>query len=209
MTVEELIQILAEDVVEGSKALLGATLVRGNMRGRIVETEAYRHDDPACHAFGKRAMKNMALWGQPGNSYVYFTYGNHWMLNVVAHREGEAAAVLIRAAEPLEGISDMQINRGLEDVRNLLSGPGKLARSFNVTSKDNDLPLFDCASPLFIEPALRPLDNIIEGPRIGIAEGKWHEVPWRFVDGERLQWVSKPLPPATRPGKSRNTFRKV
>ena len=208
MTAEELIHILANDVVEGAKLLLGATLVKGPMRARIVETEAYRHDDPACHAFGKKAMKNMALWSHPGNSYVYFTYGNHWMLNVVAHEHGEAAAVLIRAAEPLEGIGEMQANRGVEDIRNLLSGPGKLAKAFGVTSKENDLPLLQTEQNLHIMPAKEMVKNIVEGPRIGISEGKWHEVPWRFVDGDRLEWVSKPLPPATRPGK-RNPSRKV
>ncbi len=204
MTNLQLLQILEEDVVEASKVLLGATIVKGDMRARIVETEAYRHDDPACHAFGRKAMKNMALWSRPGNSYVYFTYGNHWMFNVVAHAENEAAAVLIRAAEPLDGIGLMQANRGVEDIRNLLSGPGKLAKVFGITSTDNDRPLFEENQDLHILPAENPVTNIVEGPRIGISEGKWHEVPWRFVDGDRLEWVSKPLPPKTRPGKMRN-----
>ena len=216
MTNPELLSILAEDVVEASKALLGATLIKGEMRARIVETEAYRHDDPACHAFGKKAMKNMALWSHPGNSYVYFTYGNHWMLNVVAHKHGSAAAVLIRAAEPLEGIGIMQANRGVEDIRNLLSGPGKLAKAFGVTGADNDLPLIGVeesgslgVGDLRIVAPLEPVSHIVSGPRIGISVGKWDEVVWRFVDGDRLEWVSKPLPPGTRPAKSRNSRRGV
>ncbi len=209
MTADRLLAILEGDVVEASKALLGATLVRGALRARVVETEAYRHDDPACHAFGKKAMKNMALWSRPGNSYVYFTYGNHWMFNVVAHAENDAAAVLIRAAEPLEGIGAMQVNRGVEDVKNLLSGPGKLAKAFGITSADNDLPLFDGSKEIHILPAEKAVVNIVEGPRIGISEGKWHEVPWRFVDGDRLEWVSKPLPPKTRPSTTRNNRPRV
>jgi DNA-3-methyladenine glycosylase len=207
VTEAELLDLLRVDVVEAAKALLGAIVVRGPMQARIVETEAYRHDDPACHAFGRSAMKNMALWSEPGNSYVYFTYGNHWMLNVVAHPRGAAAAVLIRAAEPLTGLEEMRENRGVEDIRNLLSGPGKLAKAFGVTAQDNDRPLFAGEGLHLLVPDT-PVETIVEGPRIGIAEGKWHDVPWRFVDADRLEWVSRPLPPATRPAPSRNRRRK-
>ena len=85
-------QILQQDVLKASPALLGWELVRGNLRARIVEVEAYRHDDPACHAFGKSKMKNMALYASPGLAYVYFTYGSHWMLNVVTGEAGWVAA---------------------------------------------------------------------------------------------------------------------
>jgi DNA-3-methyladenine glycosylase len=116
---------------------------------------------------------------------------------------------LIRAAEPLEGIGAMQAKRGVEDVKNLLSGPGKLAKAYGITSLQNDLPLLDPHQDLHLIPPAERVQNIVEGPRIGISEGKWHEVPWRFVDGDRLEWVSKPLPPGTRPGKSRNSKRNV
>lgn len=197
MTRPEIVDLLRTDVVAGAKALLGGTLIYGHLRARIVETEAYSWDDPACHAYGRSKMKNMALWSHPGNSYLYFTYGNHWMLNVVAHEHGDAAAVLIRAAEPLEGIEEMRKNRGVEDARNLLSGPGKLAKAFCLDGRFNDQPLFG-DSDLHIELATSPVANIEVGVRIGIAVGKGELTPWRFLDGDRLEWVSRPLPPHLR-----------
>ena len=199
MTWQTLRDALAADVVEGSRLLLGATLIKGGMSARIAETEAYHEDDPACHAFGKSRMKNMALWSHPGNSYVYFTYGCHWMLNVVALEHGVAAAALIRAAEPLTGLDEMRRNRGVDDPKQLLSGPGKLARAFGLDASWNDLPLLGPeAGELRIEPAHTTPERIEIGVRIGIAEGKGHETPWRFLDGSRLEWASRPLPPELR-----------
>jgi DNA-3-methyladenine glycosylase len=205
MNVDDLLGVLREDVVEAARALVGATLVKGDMRALIVETEAYRHDDPACHAFGRQRMKNMALWGEPGNSYVYFTYGNHWMFNVVAHERGDAAAVLIRAAQPLAGIEAMLARRPTTP-ENLLSGPGKLAQAFGIDSALNDLCVVTTAvdAPIRIEPRSGQDPKIAAGPRIGIAEGKWHEVPWRFIDVDRLNWISRPLPPQFRRQNKRN-----
>ena len=206
MTEAELIGILTNDAVEGSKALLGAVLVKGAMRAQIVETEAYRHIDPACHAYGKTKMKNMALWSAPGNSYLYFTYGNHWMLNVVAEPEGIPAAVLIRAARPLGGIGEMQANRGRERIHDLLSGPGKLAQAFGLNASNNELPLIGPeATQLRIMPADKAVENVLSGPRIGIAVGKWHDVDWRFMDGENVEWVSRPIPAELRKNKKAAT----
>jgi DNA-3-methyladenine glycosylase len=180
--------ILGHDVVQAAKALIGATLVRGTMRARIVETEAYRHDDPACHAFGKQKMKNMALFGTPGTAYIYLAYGNHWMLNVVAHASGDPAAVLIRAAEPLEGLDEFRRNRSTDD-HSLLSGPGKLARAFGIDMSENGRDLLT-SEGLHIETAGCGNQRIVATPRIGIREGKWHDVPWRFLDADRLEWTS-------------------
>jgi DNA-3-methyladenine glycosylase len=191
---ESLRDILERDVVEASRALLGWELVRGNLRARIVETEAYRHDDPACHAFGKTKMKNMALYAEPGVAYVYFAYGNHWMLNVVAHPEGEAAAVLVRAAQPLSGLEEM-FERRPKAARqdDLLSGPGKLAAAFDISRAQNMIDLLDPSSELHLEPGEEP-QKVVTGPRIGIALGKAHDYPWRFMDAYALRWVSKPWP---------------
>jgi DNA-3-methyladenine glycosylase len=193
-TYQDLRTTLEHDVVEASRAILGWDLVRGNLRARIVETEAYRHDDPACHAFGKKKMKNMALFARPGMAYIYLAYGNHWMLNVVAHPEGDAAAVLIRAARPLSGLDEM-FDRRPKAVRevDLLSGPGKLAAAFGITGVENMVDLLDPTSELHIEPG-EPPKEIIVGPRIGIAVGKAHELPWRFMDEGEMQWISKPKP---------------
>jgi len=194
MTFEALRDLLRRDVVAAAPALLGATLVRGAIRARIVETEAYRAaDDPACHAYRKTTMRNMVMFGEPGYAYVYLNYGMHWMLNISAHPEGDAAAVLIRAAEPLAGIEEMRANRpGIADAE-LLTGPGKLCRALGITRDDNGVDLLDPSTQLRIEPG-EPVLTVVTGPRIGIAEGKGHEIPWRFMEADRMQWVSRPRP---------------
>lgn len=186
----DLRKLLARDVLRAAPALLGTYLVRGPLRARIVEVEAYRSaDDPASHAYRSRTKRNDVMFGPPGRAYVYFNYGVHWMLNVVAHAEGNAAAVLIRAAEPLEGLDLMRTNRGVDDVHNLLSGPGKLCKAFGITAEDNGRDLFEGAFRL--EPGEKP-KQILAGPRVGITVGTEH--PWRFMDAGRLEWVSRPRP---------------
>lgn len=195
MTQEELRDHLRNDVVAAAPLLLGTTLVRGNLRARIVEVEAYRADDPACHAYRKTKMKNMVMFGASGYAYIYFNYGVHWMLNITAHEAGIPAAVLIRAAEPLAGLETMRANRGVSADTELASGPGKLAKAFGITNLDNGADLLTPSDKgLHILSAEQPVINIRALPRVGIAEGKWHDVPWRFVDGDRLKWVSKPRP---------------
>lgn len=191
MSTEELLALLAKDVVEAAPALLGATLVRGAMRARIVEVEAYRSDDPACHAYNGRTPRTEIMFGPPGFAYVYFNYGVHWMLNVVCHEVGDPAAILIRAAKPLAGLEQMRLNRDVTRDRDLLSGPGKLAKTFGITGADNGLDLLGHGD-LLIVPAEAQVENVVAGPRVGIAVGKWHDVPWRFVDGDAREWMSRP-----------------
>jgi DNA-3-methyladenine glycosylase len=127
LKVVNLREVLRTNVELGAQALLGWNLVKEDMEAQIVETEAYTWDDPGCHAYRKERMKNMAMYGQAGTSYVYFTYGNHWMLNVVADEDGTPGAVLIRAAMPVQGIDEFRKNRPLiTKDRDLLSGPGRL-----------------------------------------------------------------------------------
>ncbi len=187
---------LEHDVLQAARALLGSTLVRGGCRARIVETEAYRaEDDPACHAYRRRTPRNETMWGDPGRAYVYLNYGMHWMLNVAAHEPGRAAAVLVRAAEPLEGLEAFREARpGVVD-RELLNGPGKLCRAFGITRADDGVDLMAPLSDLRIEAGAETVE-IVAGPRIGIAVGQ--ELPWRFADATRLPWVSKPPPPRWR-----------
>jgi len=190
MSSEELLSILRADVVEAARALLGSILIRGEMQARIVEVEAYRSDDPACHAFNGRTPRTEIMYGPPGFAYVYFNYGVHWMLNVVCHDAGDPAAVLVRAAVPMEGLDQMRANRGVPRDRDLLSGPGKLAKAFAITGADNGIDLLSGQSNLRLIPPEVATSNIVAGSRIGIAEGKWHDVPWRFIDGDAIAWTS-------------------
>ena len=183
----ELIEVLRTDVVLGAKMLIGWELVRRDRRARIVETEAYRYaDDPACHAFGRTVMKNMAMFGEPGRSYVCLCYGVHWMLNVVAHPVGDGSAILLRAAEPLAGWPDPHVS---------LAGPGRLGSAFELSPADNSVDLLNELGDLRLEPGATAYGQeaeIVCGPRIGLAIGKAHDRPWRFADSQRLKWVSKP-----------------
>jgi DNA-3-methyladenine glycosylase len=139
-----------------ARRLLGCILVRvldGElMAGRIVETEAYFPvNDPACHAHRGMTERNRVMFEQGGVAYVYFTYGNHYLLNAVTGRAGRPAAVLIRAIEPVEGLAQMRANRaGRADVE-LTSGPGKLAQALSITKELNGADLTD--SPLMIAAA--------------------------------------------------------
>ncbi|MFB6077329.1 MAG: DNA-3-methyladenine glycosylase, partial [Candidatus Nanohaloarchaea archaeon] len=124
--------------------LLGHDLVHGEMRGRIVETEAYRGaDDPASHAANGRTARNAPMFGEPGTAYVYVAYGIHTMLNVVTGEAGEPSAVLIRAVEPGDGVDRMRENRDADDLTELCSGPGKLCEAFDISTADNGSDLLD------------------------------------------------------------------
>lgn len=192
---DDLRDVLHANVLKASRALLGCYLVHGRMRCRIVETEAYRaKDDPACHAYRSRTARNDVMFGEPGRAYVYFSYGCHWMLNIVAHPEGDAAAVLIRAAEPLEGLEEMATNRGLSlpyKAADLLSGPGKLCQAMGIHRGHNGYDLLDPNGPLRLEPG-DPPRKVVRGVRIGITQGA--DFPWRYMDADRLHWVSRPRP---------------
>ena len=195
MPQQPLSHVLGLNVLQAAEALVGSTLVRGGRKARIVETEAYRaEDDPACHAYRRRTARNETMWGAPGRAYVFLNYGMHWMLNVSAHEPGRAAAVLVRAAQPLEGLDEFREARpGVADL-DLLRGPGKLCRAFGITRADDGTDLLDALSDLRLEPG--DPTPLVSGPRIGIAVGQ--DLPWRFADASRLQWVSKPVPPRWR-----------
>jgi len=163
----------ARDTVVVAKALLGQLLVStvGGRRclARIVETEAYvGPHDPACHAAGwRRTARTETLYGPPGRAYVYFTYGMHWCLNVVTEPPGFPAAVLLRAAEPLEGLATMRRRRGPVADLALAAGPARLTQALGVARRLDGHDL--TAGPLWIA-AGRPVParRIATGPRIGI-----------------------------------------
>ena len=185
---------LRRDVLVAAPKLLGAILRFGELSARIVEVEAYRTpDDPGCHAHRGQTPRNASMFGEPGSAYVYFTYGNHWMLNVVAHEPGTAAAVLIRAAEPLTGLEFMRERRpkAIRD-EDLLSGPGKLTAAFGIDRSLDGTDLLG-HGPLTLEPGPAP-NHILIGTRIGLATGKGDDFPWRFMDADRMRWVSRPHP---------------
>jgi len=172
------------DTLQVARELLGKTLVRDwqgrRLTGRIVETEAYvGQADSACHAARGRTKRNAVMFGPPGHAYVYFIYGMYHCLNVVTEAEGFAAAVLIRALEPLEGLAVMREQRRNRSDRALTSGPGKLCQALAIDRQLNGVDL--CAGgPLYIE-AGEIAGEIVAGPRVGIrADPQDLAAPWRF-----------------------------
>jgi DNA-3-methyladenine glycosylase len=169
--------------------LIGATLLVDGVGGTIVEVEAYDHEDPAAHGFGGRTARNASMFGPAGHAYVYLIYGLYWCLNFVCEPEGVANAVLIRALEPTAGIAAMQQRRGMEDVRLLCAGPGRLCEALGVTRAHDGLALDRRPFRLFARPHDVP---IAIGPRIGITKAA--DKPWRYgLAGSRF--LSKPFRP--------------
>ena len=158
-----------------ARSLIGATLLVDGVGGVIVETEAYDREDPASHSFSGPTPRNQAMFGPPGRSYVYRSYGIHWCLNVVCREEGHGAGVLIRALEPTSGLARMRERRGLDDLRQLCSGPGKLGQALGITHDLNGCRL-DRKPFRLLAPA--PDIAVVSGPRIGISRAI--DVPWRF-----------------------------
>lgn len=174
-----------QDTREAARKLLGQLLVRTlptgeTLSGVIVETEAYLKDDPACHAYTGQTPRNAMMFGPPGQTYVYFTYGLHMMLNLVCAPAGTAEAVLIRALEPRDGIETMRLNRGgILETKQLTNGPGKLAQALALTRLDhNGLSITDPTSELRVLPHEIPPFEIVETTRIGISRGA--DLPWRY-----------------------------
>jgi DNA-3-methyladenine glycosylase len=171
-------------------ALIGVTLLVDGVGGRIVEVEAYDHEDPASHGFRGRTERNASMFGPPGRAYVYRSYGIHWCLNLVCEGEGVANAVLVRALEPTHGLDAMRERRGLDDPRLLCSGPGRLCQALGVTREHDALAL---DRPPFELLARDRSAEVISGPRIGITRAA--ELPWRYAEaGSRF--LSRPLRPA-------------
>ena len=188
---------LAGDPVAAARALLGGVLVRERDRGarvgRLVESEAYAQDDPACHAFGRETPRNRAMYGPPGRAYVYLIYGMHHCVNVVTEPAGTGSAVLIRALEPLRGAGTMARLRGQPaGSRQLTNGPGKLCQALAI---DRALDGADLTreGPLFLlRPVTPPGEPVAVSPRVGITKAA--DYPWRFyLHGN--PWVSKGPPP--------------
>src|SRR5438552_762810 len=193
---------LPVDTVALSRFLIGKVVVHdlpaGRVSGRIVETEAYPPGDPAGHHFRGPTPRIRSMYLAPGHAYVFFNYGAHFMLNVVSEPAGIAAAILIRALEPLDGIELMQRHRKTTRLLDLTRGPGRLAAAFQIDRRHDGFDL--CApGPLWLGEISHPTGQIGKTVRIGITRAadqllRFYERGNPFVSGpQRLL-----LPHATR-----------
>lgn len=191
-------EFYARDALAVARDLLGCVLVRGGVALRITETEAYRHpDDSASHCRAGRTPRNEPMWGPPGHAYVYLCYGMHSMLNLVTDEDGEGAAVLVRAAEVLEGAELVAARRGLapEDARalrgTLVAGPGKVGQALALAPSLSGQPLFR-EGGLEVRGGEPPAEVLV-GPRVGIeyALPADRAAPYRFADA-RSPAVTRP-----------------
>ncbi|MGA8857303.1 MAG: DNA-3-methyladenine glycosylase [Candidatus Bathyarchaeia archaeon] len=172
----------ARDTVKVAKDLLGKRLIRAKsknrMEGRIVEVEAYRGlDDPASHAFRGPTPRNAPMFGEPGHAYVYFTYGNHYCLNITTQEVGTPGAVLIRAMQPLEGLREMRRLRPNVLDSNLTNGPGKLTRALGIDKSLNELDMTK-RGELFVTDSDEATFDVAKSARVGISQGRGRL--WRF-----------------------------
>ena len=185
---------LSRPVLEVAPALLGAHLSAGGATVRLTEVEAYAGEaDPGSHAFRGRTPRTSVMFGPAGHAYVYFTYGMHWCVNVVAGTDGEASAVLLRAGEVVEGLDEALTRRPGVRARELCRGPARLCKALGISGEHTGVDLLDPASPVRLLPG-SPADpgRVRRGPRVGVA-GEGAVAPWRFwLDGEPTVSVYRP-----------------
>jgi DNA-3-methyladenine glycosylase len=175
------------DTVELARALLGKVLVRrlnrGIAAGRIVETEAYLQNDPACHAFRGMTPRNRSLFLEHGHAYVYLCYGTSYLLNVSSEPGGVGSGVLLRALEPLVGTERMQRNVSHVKLADLTRGPGRLTAALQVNLTHDGLNLF-ADDKLWIGSDGQKIESIGESVRIGLTKGAEERLRF-FVHGSR------------------------
>ena len=183
------VKLFARHPADVARALIGMIVTVDGVGGRIVETEAYHHEDPASHAFNGQTPRNAAMFGPIGRAYVYRSYGLHWCLNFVCG-DTPGSAVLIRALEPMAGIDLMRERRGTEVLRLLCAGPGRLCQALGVSREHDEAPLD--RPPFRLEPSAQDWE-IVVGPRIGLTKGV--QTPWRYgLAGSKF--LSRPFPKA-------------
>jgi DNA-3-methyladenine glycosylase len=166
------------DPLTCARELIGAELIWGACSGTLVEVEAYAAiDDEAAHTFTRPSARSFIERNKAGAAYVYFNYGVHWMLNVLV--KGDANGfVLIRALEPRRGVELMKRRRGIDDLRQLCSGPGKLTEALGITGGHHEIDL--CSDPrhCFVSNSRARVD-VVADKRIGISRSA--HLPWRFT----------------------------
>jgi DNA-3-methyladenine glycosylase len=168
----------ARPAPEVAPELLGKLLIKADdgIVARLVEVEAYTQEDPASHAYRGPTARNAPMFGPPGHAYVYFSYGMHWCMNTVTGEDGHGQGVLLRAAEPLEGLDVIRRRRGTAKDRDLLRGPGRLGQAYGLHRQHSGLDLCD-GGPLYLaDDGERPA--VTTGPRVGVALGA--DEAWRF-----------------------------
>jgi DNA-3-methyladenine glycosylase len=187
----------AHPAVEVARFLLGKRLVRRTSKEYaciiITETEAYDgENDLACHAHSGRTKRNAVMYGPPGHAYIYFTYGMHWLLNCVTGTEGYPAAVLIRAALPLENSSFIAVNRPGIKPALWLNGPARLTRALQINGSLNGIDL--CVpGELTLEHGFLVTDShVLTSARVGVdyAGEPWKSMPWRFLLKDAEKWLA-------------------
>jgi DNA-3-methyladenine glycosylase len=186
-----------------ARDLIGTELLWGKCSGIIVETEAYLTlNDEASHTFTRPSTRVFVERNLPGAVYIYMNYGVHWMLNLLVKGGERSGLILIRALEPRRGLSVMKARRGVEDVRRLCSGPGKLAQALDITKRHHETSICtDLRHGLL--PRAEPDLQVVTDPRIGISRSK--DFPWRFTLAGS-SFVSVPVRPALTPRRSAMTL---
>jgi DNA-3-methyladenine glycosylase len=176
-----------------ARYLIGKTLVRetreGRMTARIVETEAYVQGDAASHGYRGETKRNHSLFLERGHAYVYFIYGMHYALNVSAGKKGQGTGVLIRAAEPIEGIAQIETNRRTNHPHELTKGPGRLTQGLKIDKQEDGVDLCK-KGPLYLAPAQFPTAEIKTTKRIGITKEadlllRFHEKGNKYTSGPK------------------------
>ncbi|HEU0100939.1 MAG TPA: DNA-3-methyladenine glycosylase [Mycobacteriales bacterium] len=179
-------ELLSGPVLEVAPLLLGARLSAGGVTVRLTEVEAYAGEsDPGSHAFRGRTPRTQVMFGPAGHAYVYFTYGMHWCVNVVAGPDGTASAVLLRAGEVVGGLDLARSRRQGVSDRDLCRGPARLTRTLGVSGEYSGADLLADGSPLRLQLGPPPDPATVRsGPRVGVA-GAGAATPWRlWLDGE-------------------------
>ncbi len=162
-----------------ARELIGTELFWGKCSGIVVETEAYLTlEDEACHTFTRPSTRAFVEQNPPGAVYIYMNYGVHWMLNILVKGAARSGLILIRALEPRRGIALMKARRGVDDLQQLCSGPGKLAQALDIAKRHHEMNVCHDPRHAFVrENKVTP--PVVAGPRIGISRAT--ELPWRFI----------------------------